>query len=83
MKHCLWMTKMVTHSKIVEPLYTKICHFIYLNIMFLINVKLLTFKHFRKYIFNNVLMNLSFMDFLFHVPFFCTAVMTEILAVCF
>jgi hypothetical protein len=23
--------------------------------------------------FNNVLMNRSFMDFLFHVPFFCTA----------
>jgi hypothetical protein len=21
MKHCLWMTKMVTHSKIVESLY--------------------------------------------------------------
>jgi hypothetical protein len=51
---------MVTHSKIVDPLYV----------------------HFRKYIFNNVLTNLSFMAFLFHVPFFCTAAaVTEILTV--
>jgi hypothetical protein len=39
--------------------------------MFLINIKL--FKHFRKYIFNEVLTNRSFMDFLFYVPYFCTA----------
>jgi hypothetical protein len=38
--------------------------------MFLLNIKLLTFKHFRKYIFNIVLTNLIFMDFLFHAPFF-------------
>jgi hypothetical protein len=52
--------------------------------MFLINIKLLTFSHFIKCIFNNVLMNLSFMDFLFYVPFFCTAsdAVTEILNVC-
>jgi hypothetical protein len=33
--------------------------------MFLINI--LSFKHFRTYIFNNVLTNLRFMNFLFHV----------------
>jgi hypothetical protein len=35
-------------------------------------------------IFNNVLTNLSFMDFLFYIPFFCTAAtaVTEILNVC-
>jgi hypothetical protein len=32
---------------------------------------------------NNVLMNLSFMDFLFYVPFFCTAAaVTQILNIC-
>jgi hypothetical protein len=42
--------------------------------MFLINIKLLTFKHFRKYIYLIMFkMNLSFMDFLFYVPFFCIA----------
>jgi hypothetical protein len=54
--------------------------------MFLINIKLLTFfKHFRKYIFNNVLTDLRFMNFLFHVPFFCTAAgaVAEIQTVCF
>jgi hypothetical protein len=53
--------------------------------MFLINIRLLTFKHFSNYIFNKVLTNLSFMDFLFHVPFFCpaAAVVTEILNICF
>jgi hypothetical protein len=54
--------------------------------MCLINIKLLTFfKHFRKYIFNNALMNLSFMSFLFHVPLFCTAAgaVAEIQTVCF
>jgi hypothetical protein len=48
--------------------------------------KLLIFRHFRKYIFNNVLMNLSLMDFLFYLPFFCTAAaaaVTEILNICF
>jgi hypothetical protein len=46
---------------------------------------IINFKHFRKYIFNNVLMNLSFMDFLFYVPFFCTAAaaVTEILNIYF
>jgi hypothetical protein len=33
----------------------------------------IVFKHLRKYIFNNVLTNRSFIDFLFHVPFFYTA----------
>jgi hypothetical protein len=58
--------------------------------MFLINIKpfklFKLFKQFRKYIFNNVLTNLSFMDFLFHVPFFCTATtaaVADILTVCF
>jgi hypothetical protein len=67
------MTKMVTHIKILH------------ENMFLINIQLLKlFKHFRKYIFNNVITNLSFMDFLFHVPFFCTAAgaVAEILTVC-
>jgi hypothetical protein len=43
------------------------------------------FKHFRKYIFNNVLTNRSLMDFLFYVPFFCTAAgaVTETQTVCF
>jgi hypothetical protein len=53
--------------------------------MFLINIKSLTCYTFKKYIFSNVFMNLSFMDFLFHVPFFCTATAaaeTDILAVC-
>jgi hypothetical protein len=51
--------------------------------MFLIYI--LNFKHFRKYIFNKVSTNLSFMDFLFHVPFFCTAAaaVADILTVCF
>jgi hypothetical protein len=47
--------------------------------------KLLTFKTFYLYIFY-VLMNRSFMDFLFHVPFFCTAAagaVAEIQTVCF
>jgi hypothetical protein len=67
---------MVTHSKIVDPLYI-----LHEDMQFYIFKKL--FKHFRKCIFNNVLT--SFMDFLFHVPFFCiaAAVVTEILAVCF
>jgi hypothetical protein len=39
--------------------YTEICHYRSLKNMFLINIKLLTFKHFRKYILNNVLTNLT------------------------
>jgi hypothetical protein len=69
---------MMTHSKIVDPLY--IIHFTrkyaildpfkkYVSDKYF---KLLTFYTFINYIFNNVLMNLSFMKFLFHVPFFCT-----------
>jgi hypothetical protein len=71
---------MVTHSKIVDPLYI-----LQENMQCLIFKKYVSFKHFRKYIFNNVLTNRSFMDFLFHVPFFCTTAdaVAELQTVCF
>jgi hypothetical protein len=72
-KYCLWTTKIdkfYIFKKYVSDTYFKLLTFL---------------KHFRKCIFNNVFMNLSFMDFLFYVPFFCTAaaVVNEILNVCF
>jgi hypothetical protein len=82
------MTKMVTHSKIVDSLYILHENMQFYILKKYVSDKYLTlnfFKHFRKYIFNNVLMNQSFMDFLIYVPFFCTAVaaaVTEILNVC-
>jgi hypothetical protein len=44
-KHCLWATKMVTHSKSVDPLYVlhKKCNCRSLKNMFLIKIKVLTF----------------------------------------
>jgi hypothetical protein len=65
------MTKMLTHSKIVDPLYILHENFVFKKISFW----LLTLGN--AYLIN-VLMNLSFMDFLFHVPFFCTAAAGEV-----
>jgi hypothetical protein len=50
--------------------FMKICYFRSLKSMFLIKFKpFKLFKHFRKYIFNNVLTNQSVMNFFFMFPF--------------
>jgi hypothetical protein len=66
---------MVTHSQIVDPFY--ILHenmpFRSLKNMLLINISFYFLNILEDTYLSNVLTNLSFMDFLFYVPFFCTA----------
>jgi hypothetical protein len=75
---------MVTHSKIVDPLYILHENMQFYILKKYVSDKYLTlnfFKHFRKYIFINVLTNQSFMDFLFYVPFFCTAAAAAVIEI--